>query len=541
VADAPIFRRERAAVPGLRAGWILDRKHDVIVIGSGVGGLTAANLLAAHGLSVLVLERHYEIGGLTQAFTRRGYHFDTGVHYLGDLGPRSPLRLLLSHLAPGALSFHPLPTLYEKIRGADLTLDLGGGPAELRAQLHATAPDQRPAIDRYLEEVLACARLMPSFFFDRMRPRHDVPRHAPLFRYADRTTEEALAALGMSKRLAGIVSYAWGNYACPPARSSFAAHAVEVAHYLAGEGPHHAFYPVGGGQAISDALASALVKRGGGVVVRAGVKEIQLEAGRATGVVLDDGRELAANTVIAATGVGTLLDRLLPSAPALDPLRERVANIGPSSAHVALYLGLRATPKELGLDGSNHWLGESIAKMADEGLGAAWVRGERSAPPGVFVSVGSVNDPAFASRHPGRTTMEATVVLPRAPFDAWTGTARARRGPEYEALKARLARELSAVVFAALPQLEPHVDHLELSTPLSTEHFTSYARGEACGLDHSPRRFREGPYPATPIAGLYLAGQDAWLCGVAGAAFGGVLCASAILQKDLARSLLRAR
>lgn len=527
-------------MPGLRAGWILDRKHDVIVIGSGVGGLTVANLLAVHGLSVLVLERHYEIGGLTQAFTRRGYHFDTGVHYLGDLGSRSPLRSLLSHLAPGALAFHPLPVVYEKIRGADLTLDLGGGPASLREQLRRAAPDEGPAIDRYLEEVLACARLMPSFFFDRMRPRSDVPRHAPLFRFSDRTTEEALASLGMSRRLAGIVSYAWGNYACPPMRSSFAAHAIEVAHYLAGDGPHHAFYPVGGGQAISDALASALVKRGGAVVVRAGVKEIRIEGGRAAGVVLDDGRELAAPTVIAATGASTMIERLVPTCSALEPLRERVARIGPSSAHVALYLGLCATPSVLGLDGSNHWLGESIAKMADEELGAAWVRGERSAPPGVFVSAGSVNDPAFASRHPGRTTVEATVVLPRAPFDAWSGTERARRGAEYEQLKARLTRELAAVVFDALPQLAPYVDHLELSTPLSTEHFTSHARGEACGLDHSPTRFREGPYPATQIAGLYLAGQDAWLCGVAGAAFGGVLCASSILQKDLARSLLRA-
>ncbi len=508
------------------------------MIGSGVGGLVAANLLASHGQSVLVLERHYEIGGLTQAFTRRGYHFDTGVHYLGDLGPRSPLRLLFEHVAPGAIAFHPLPPVYEKIRGADLTLDLGGDVASLRAQLRAAAPDEGPAIDRYLEDVLVCARRMPSFFFDRMRPRADVPRHAPLFRFSDRTTDEALAAMGMSRRLAGIVTYAWGNYACPPARSSFAAHAIQVAHYLAGQG--RAFYPVGGGQAISDALASALSRRGGAVVVRAGVEQIRVEGGRATGVVLEDGRELSTDRVIAATGVSTAM-RLLPAHPAIDALRERASAIGPSSAHVALYLGLRASPRELGLDGSNHWLGESIATMADEQLGAAWVRGEVSAPPGVFVSAGSVNDPAFAARHPGRTTIEATVVMPRDPFDGWSGTVRAKRGPDYEGLKARLSRELASLVFAALPQLEASVDHVELSTPLSTEHFTSYARGEACGLDHSPRRFREGPYPTTPIAGLALTGQDVWLCGVAGAAFSGVLTASAILGKDLASALLRAR
>ena len=73
--------------------------YDAIVIGSGVGGLAAAVLLAEHGQRVLVLERHYAAGGFTQTFRRPGFEWDVGVHYVGQVGdPQSPGRLLFDRL-----------------------------------------------------------------------------------------------------------------------------------------------------------------------------------------------------------------------------------------------------------------------------------------------------------------------------------------------------------------------------------------------------------------------------------------------------------
>jgi all-trans-retinol 13,14-reductase len=79
---------------------ILDDRWDAIVIGSGIGGLTAAVLLARHGgKRVLVLERHYEAGGFTHTFRRPGYEWDVGLHYVGEMeDERSTVRRAFDHV-----------------------------------------------------------------------------------------------------------------------------------------------------------------------------------------------------------------------------------------------------------------------------------------------------------------------------------------------------------------------------------------------------------------------------------------------------------
>ena len=68
-------------------------EYDAIVVGSGIGGLASAAMLAKHGgKRVLVLERHYTPGGYTHVFHRPGYDWDVGVHYVGGMEPGTTLR-----------------------------------------------------------------------------------------------------------------------------------------------------------------------------------------------------------------------------------------------------------------------------------------------------------------------------------------------------------------------------------------------------------------------------------------------------------------
>ena len=86
-----------------------DGRFDAVVIGSGIGGLAAAASLAKCGRRVLVLEQHFQLGGLTQAFTRQDYTFATGVHYIGGVGeapgPDNQFGRLLRWLTDGRLRF----------------------------------------------------------------------------------------------------------------------------------------------------------------------------------------------------------------------------------------------------------------------------------------------------------------------------------------------------------------------------------------------------------------------------------------------------
>ena len=91
------------------------------------------------------------------------------------------------------------------------------------------------------------------------------------------------------------------------------------------------------------------------------------------------------------------------------------------------------------------------------------------------------------------------------------------------------------------PQLRGKVDHAELSTPLSTQQFCHYERGEIYGLQHTPARFDERWLkPKTPIKNLYLTGQDVATAGVGGAMMGGVLCAVTVLGKNVMNEIITA-
>ncbi len=124
-------------------------------------------------------------------------------------------------------------------------------------------------------------------------------------------------------------------------------------------------------------------------------------------------------------------------------------------------------------------------------------------------------------------------------MEAWKTKPWKKRGPDYDAIKERVATQLENVLYAYVPQVKGKVLYKELSTPLSTLHFTGYSRGEVYGLEHSPARFRnKNLRPDTHIKGFYLTGQDIVTCGVGGALMAAMLTANVLLKKNMMKVIV---
>ncbi len=514
--------------------------YDAIVIGSGIGGLSAAALLAKHaGKRVLVLERHYTAGGFTHTFRRPGYEWDVGVHYIGrvmDLD--SPLRRLFDDVTNAELQWADMGEVYDRIIIGDDRYDFVKGKEPFRQRLQEYFPSQRRAVDRYLHEVETAVRRAGLYFAEKCLPRTLSAVIGGLMRWPLRAQGEADDARNASIVHAGptIDRRAYG-----PVRRLWAAAVAEQFLYPRLDRrplPGRRRLPDGRRRAVRHDDPSGDRKRRGAVYTNAEVTQILVEKGRAFGVRLADGNELRAPLVISDAGAANTFGRLLPddvrTAGRFDDMLARQTD---SAAHLSLYVGLKQTARELGLSGTNLW----IYPNDDHDRNFARFQADPNAPlPVAYISFPSAKDPDFEKRHPGRATLEVISMAPYQWFAKWEQSPWKKRGNEYEALKARLCERLLEPLYAHCPQVVGKIDHIELSTPLSTLHFTGHPQGAIYGLAATPARFLERRLrPQTSICNLYLTGADACTPGVAGALMGGLLTASAILGRNLSPLVAR--
>jgi len=514
--------------------------YDAIVIGSGIGGLAAAALLGTHGgKKVLVLERHTTAGGFTHTFSRERWEWDVGVHYIGQVHHEGAmLRRLFDEVTGGELEWEAMGEVYDTVVIDGRRWDYVAGRENWRQRMYGYFPGEETAIDRWLELVSEATRGARSFFAEKAMPVLPALFAGPwmrrgFLRHSDRTLGEVLDELTDDPTLKAVLAAQFGDHGLPPAQASFAIHAMIFNHYLGG-----AAYPVGGSARIAETMAPVIENAGGTIVIGADVASVLVEDGRAVGVRMAKGGEIRAPLILSDAGVPNTVHRLLPEAtPGRDALLATLKHTARSAAHICLYVGFDATDAELGLDRPNLWVYSSPDQDGD----IARFMADSNAPlPLVYISFPSAKDPSFASRYPGRATIEVVSIAPYERFRTWEDTRWMKRGEDYTRLKEELSRRLIEVLDREVPQVAGKIAYSELSTPLSTRHFGGYPEGEIYGLEHTPPRFRERALrPRTGLKNFYLTGQDVCTAGVAGALFGAVLSASAILGRNLLKEISR--
>ncbi|UXP31664.1 NAD(P)/FAD-dependent oxidoreductase [Reichenbachiella agarivorans] len=503
-----------------------DESYDHIIIGSGMGGMTLATFLAKAGKKVAIFERHYVPGGFTHAFKRKdGLQWDVGVHYMGNMDKSSGIRKIMDFLTGHQLEWESMGDIYDVIHIGEDTYEIPAGKENYRKKMKDYFPNDTQAIDQYLSLVDSANRRGGAFFMEKsFEPflSHTIGRviRSMYHQFSKKTTLEVLMTLTANRRLIAVLCGQCGNYGLPPAESSFAAHAMVVGHFMEG-----GYYPHGGSPQIGKNTLRTFAKLGGKTYISADVTSIVVKNNSVQGIQISD-QFIACKSVISNIGVDNTFNHLLTKEQSIY-CHFDLKKVKASSAHMCLYIGLDKTDKELNLPKYNIWNYATEIYAND----LSQITPSNAPEKFAYISFPSAKDPEWATDHPVSSTIQAISVGRYEWFTEYENQPWLNREEAYQQIKTTFQEAMLKKLYKLLPQAEGHVIYTEVSTPLSTKHFSNYQHGEIYGLAHTPNRFNL-PFlkPKTRIKGLRLVGQDITIVGVAGAMMSGMLCAITILK-----------
>ncbi|KAL7534870.1 hypothetical protein ACHAXR_006135 [Thalassiosira sp. AJA248-18] len=513
---------------------------DVIVIGSGIGGLTTAAILAKEGKRVLVLEQHDIAGGNMHTFTEKGYEFDTGLHYVGSkIGQNgSPSRKLLNYITDGEVEWEKMDDAYDvAISGNDVHRFCSSW-TKLKQELKSTFPEEAMAIDNYFDIVHhTTEHLFPIFVALKLLPESLYKFTMWLFSRQmgifQKTTKQVLESITNNSTLRGVLSYHYGDYGEAPERGAFVINALITSHYRFG-----AYYPIGGPLHMSKSIVQLIEKWGGKVLVRGKVDTILVdEKNCACGVVVK-GKQILAKTIVSSVGAPATMTKLIPGSHRrlvsthIEVLKD--ANVASNVSLMSMFVGINDTEGSLKLPKSNYWIHTSW----DHDKNMAEYKEDRLKVPAFFISFSSAKDPTYATRYPGKHA--ALVIAPCCYNDVeqFKDDRVKHRSKEYISMKDMWKDTLMKALLDQFPVLSNKIDFVDFGTAVTNDFYLGTHRGAVYGLAHTPERFRQHLLrPKTPITNLFLTGQDVCCCGIMGALVGGYMCAYAISTRSLFRTL----
>ncbi|MGJ8744088.1 phytoene desaturase family protein [Polaribacter sp.] len=498
--------------------------YDHIIIGSGIGGLTAASWLAKAGKKVAVLERHYVPGGFTHSFKRKkGFQWDVGVHYVGNMNKKDSLLGLFNFITDNKLAWEFIGDVYDVVYIGDKKFEIKAGKENFRKQLIEYFPKEEQAINKYITLIEKANKRGTLFFFEKtfepwlsdtlgriIRKRYT--------KYSQKTTWNVLSELTENKLLIAVLCGQCGNYGLSPKYSSFALHAMVISHFMEG-----GYYPIGGADQISHNIIDQLTKLGSNVFINADVQKIITNNNKVTGIKVND-TIINCTSVISNVGVNNTFNYLLSKKDKLQ-CKFNLKDVKPAIGHLCLYVGLDKSSSELNLPKHNIWY------YANENTNELIEKTTLSEAPNKFayLSFPSAKDPKWDSKH--KATIQAISFGHYHWFSEYENQPWMKRELAYKTLKDNFETSMLQRLYQLFPQLKGHVIVTEVSTPLSTKHFSNYKHEDIYGLEHTPKRLTLSFLrPKTKIKGLKLVGQDITMVGIAAAMFSGVLCATTILK-----------
>jgi len=464
--------------------------YDAVVVGAGMGGLTAAAMLAKHSLSVLLVDKNERPGGYAQSMEIEGFTFDLAVHLICGCDEGGTVRSILKDLGVQDDIDFMKPDIFYRCIFPDFTLDIPNG-LEQFAEAHIQKfPHEKQGIEALMNtmkdiynDIISIPNSMSSW--DMLKTPFVHPR---LFKYRNKTFAQMLDAFLKDRKLKAALSALWAYIGLSPSKlpATFMSAAIVA---LVRD---NQYYVRGGFQQLVKAVVRGLEKHGGELLLGTMVDRIHCENGKISGVELEGGVRVKAKVVISNVSAGQTFGKLVSSANINKRYLDRIHRMKPSCSAFEVFLGTDLDMQDSVAKHENFavWSYDLDYNPADAFLQMLQT-GDRG---GIGICVPTLTDSSLAP--------EGKHVLCLVTFAAYD-TVR-----DWEEAKSEVGERLIKRIETLIPGLNDHAVVKKIVSPLDMERLTLNDRGATYGWEKSLEQL--GPKAltsSTPIEGLYLAGH----------------------------------
>lgn len=496
----------------------MHESFDIIIIGSGLGGLVCATILAKEGRKVLVLEKNKQYGGNLQTFVRNRCIFDTGVHYLGGLAEGQNLYQYFNYL--GIANKLRLKRMDEN--GFDrITFDndeneypFAQGGENFIDRLCHYFPDERHGITQFYLRMQAVCQQFPLYRLDGKEAYQWNTETLSL------NAHDVINSCTTNPKLRAVLAGSNLLYAGIAEKTPFYVHALSTNSYI-----ESAWRCINGGSQIAKLLINEIHKNGGKTLKYKEVSRFHIEDNLLQSVSTTDGQTYKAKTFISNIDPKQTL-RLMGDYPMRKSYANHIRQVESTVSSFSLYIVLKP--------GRIPYLNHNFYHFKDEA--SVWGNihyKEPDWPAGYMVSMNakSKND-QWAEGMTVFTYMRYEEVAKWATTHNTVASA-SHRGNDYEQFKQRKTATMLVELEKKFPRLREHIRATYTSTPLTYRDYIGSETGAMYGFVKDVNQpLKNNLPPRTKVKNLLLTGQSVNMHGILGVTICAVLTCSEILGRD---------
>lgn len=484
----------------------------VIIIGSGLGGLSCGYILQKNGYDVTILEQGMQIGGCLQCFTRKGAKFETGMHFIGSAAPGQTMDRIFRYFElDRSVRLSELdPEAYNTVSLAGEKFRFARGREAFIEQMASYFPTEKDALNRYVNIIdrIASASTLNSL----TSSERDV---AASTEYLTLSINEVLDGIFKDELLKNVLVGDLPLYSAELDKTPFAQHAFIMDFYN-----QSSYRIAGGSDAIGFSLARSIERMGGQILTRQKVVKIHCDESKATGLETADEKYYPADYIISTIHPNRLLE-MLDSKMIRPAFRNRIQSIPQTAGGFALYVKFKENTLPYMNTNLYAYKGQSPWNC-EHYKGPEWPKGH------LYMHMCHEDKAEFA---------RSGVVLSYMNFDEvahWKGSKIGRRGEDYEEFKKEHAERLIAEVEKHSPGFLDSIEAYWTSTPLTYLDYTGTEDGSMYGIAKDINLGPAGRVPyKTKIPNLLLAGQNVNSHGMLGVIVGTIVTCSELVSADI--------